>query len=64
MPEQGTMVEVGDAGEDKDAAVEVVVVVVEEVAHAPHRLQTICKTRRWQEDGGEWHLQEQDTINK
>ena len=60
------MVEMGDAGEDEDedAAVEVVVVVVEEAVHAPHRLQTICETRRWQEDVGEWHLQEQDTINK
>ncbi len=57
------MVEIGDAGKDKDADVVVVVVVEEEAVHA-HRLQTICKTRRWQEDLGEWHLQEQDTIHK
>ncbi len=47
------MVEIGDAEED----VEVVVEVEEETVHA-HRLQTICKTRKWQEDVGEWHLQE------
>ncbi len=58
------MVEMGDAEEDEDAAVEVVAVVVEEAVHAAHRLQTICKTRRWQEDAGEWHLQEQDIINR
>jgi hypothetical protein len=63
MPAQGIMVEIGDAGKDKDADVVVVVVVEEEAVHA-HRLQTICKTRRWQEDLGEWHLQEQDTIHK
>ncbi len=49
------MVEIGDVEEDKDADVEVVVVVEEEVVHARH-LQTICKTRKWQEDVGEWHL--------
>ena len=55
------MVEIGDTGEDED--VEVVVVVEEEAVH-PHRLQTICITHRWQEDVGERHLQEQDTIHK
>ena len=58
------MVVMGDAGEDEDAAVAVVVVVVEGAVHAPHHLQTICETRRWQEDVGEWRLQEQDIINK
>ncbi len=57
------MVEIGDAGEDEDADVEVVLVVEEEAVHA-HRLQAICETCRWQEDVGEWHLQEQDTIHK
>ncbi len=57
------MVEIGDAGEDEDADVEVDVVVEEEAVHA-HRLQTICETRRSQEDVGGWHLQEQDTIHK
>ena len=57
------MVEIGDTEEYEDAEVEVVVVVEEEAVHA-HHLQTICKTRRWQEDVGEWHLQEQDTIHK
>ncbi len=51
------MAEMGDAEEDEDADVEVVMVVEEEAAHA-HHLQTICETRRWQEDVGEWHLQE------
>ncbi len=55
MPAQGIMVEIGDAGEDED--------VEEEAGHA-HRLQTMYETRRWQEDVGEWHLQEQDTIHK
>ena len=50
------MVEIGDREEDKDTDVEVVVVVGEEAVHA-HRLQTICKTRKWQEDVEEWHLQ-------
>ncbi len=58
------MVKMGDAEEDEDAAVEVVAVVVEEAVHAIHRLQTICETRRWQEDAREWHLQEQDIINR
>ena len=57
MPAQGIMVEIGDAGEDEDADVEVVVAVGEEAVHA-HRLQTICETCKWQEDVGEWHLQE------
>ncbi len=63
MLAQGIMVEIGDAGEDEDADVEVVAVVEEEAVHA-HCLQTICETRRWQEDVGERHLQEQDTIHK
>ena len=58
------MAAMGDAKEVEDAAVAVVAVVVEEAVHAAHRLQTICETRRWQEDMGEWHLQEQDTIHK
>jgi hypothetical protein len=64
MPEQGIMVEMGDAEEDAAAAVEVVAVAVEEAVDAPHRSQTIFETRRWQEDAGEWHLQEQDIINR
>ena len=51
------MVEIGDVEEDKDADVEVVVVVGEEAVHA-HRFQTICETRKWQEGVGEWHLRE------
>ena len=43
------MVEIGDTEEDEDADVEVVVVEEEEAVLA-HRLQTICKTRKWQED--------------
>ena len=50
------MVEIGDAEEDEDADVEVVVVVEEEAVHA-HRLQTICETRKWQEDVEEGDLQ-------
>ena len=43
------MVEIGDTEEDEDADVEVVVVEEEEAVLA-HRLQTICETRKWQED--------------
>ena len=50
------MVEIGDAEEDEDPDVEVVVAVGEEAVHA-HRLQTICKTRKWQEDVEEGDLQ-------
>jgi hypothetical protein len=57
MPAQGIMVELGDAEEDVDAEVEVVVVEGEEAVLA-HRLQTICETRKRQEDVEEWHLQE------
>ena len=56
MPEPGITVEIGDAEEDEDADVEGVVVVGEEAVHA-HHLQTIRKTRKWQEDVEEWHLQ-------
>jgi hypothetical protein len=56
MRVQGIMVEIGDAEEDEDPDVEVVVAVGEEAVHA-HRLQTICETRKWQEDVAEWHLQ-------
>ena len=56
MPEQGITVEIGDADEDEDADEEVVVAVGEEAVHA-HRLQTICESRKWQEDVEEWHLQ-------
>ena len=45
-----------DAEEDKVADVEAVVVERDEEVLAPH-LQTICKTRRGQEDVEEWHLQ-------
>ena len=50
------MVEIGDAEEDEVADVVVVVVVGEEAVHA-HRLQTICETRKWQEDVEEGDLQ-------
>ena len=56
MPAQGIMVEIGDAEEDEDADVEAVVVERDEEVLAPH-LQTICETRRGQEDVEEWHLQ-------
>ena len=56
MPDQGITVEIGDAEEDEDADVAVVVVVGEEAVHA-HRLQTIRETRKWQEDVEEWHPQ-------
>ena len=56
MPEQGITVEIGDAEEDEDADVRVVVAVGEEAVHA-HRLQTIRETRKWQEDVEEWHPQ-------
>ena len=51
------MPEIGDAEEEEDAGdVEVVVVEGDEAVLA-HRLQTTCKTRKWQEDEEEWHLQ-------
>ncbi len=49
------MPEIGDAKENEDADVEVVVVEGEEAVLA-HRLQTTCETRKWQEDEEEWHL--------
>ena len=48
------MVEIGDAEEDEDMDVEVVMVKEEEAVLA-HRLQTICETRK--EDMEESHLQ-------
>jgi hypothetical protein len=56
MLEQGITVEIGNAEENEDADMEGVVVVGEEAVHA-HRLQTICESRKWQEDVEEWHLQ-------
>ena len=56
MPEQGITVEIGDAEEDEDADVEVVVAVGEEAVRA-HRLQTTRGTRKWQEAVEEWHPQ-------
>jgi hypothetical protein len=56
MPDQGIMVEIGDAEEDEDADVDVVVVEGDEAVLA-HRLQTTCETCKWQEDEEELHLQ-------
>ena len=50
------MVEIGDAEEDEDANVEVVMVEGEEAVLTYH-LHNICETRKWQEDVEEWHLQ-------
>jgi hypothetical protein len=53
------MVEIRDAEGEGDTDVEVVMVVVvegDEEVLAP-RLQTICKTRKWQEAVEEWHIQ-------
>ena len=50
------MVEIGDAEEDKDADVEVVVEVGKEAVRT-HRLQTTHGTRKWQEAMEEWHPQ-------
>ena len=50
------MPEIGDAEEDEDAEVEVVVGEGDEAVLA-HCLQTTCETRKWQEDKEEWYLQ-------
>ncbi len=50
------MVEIGDAEEDKVVDLEVVVGVGEEAVRT-HHLQTICETRKWQEDVEEGDLQ-------
>jgi hypothetical protein len=53
------MVEIGDAEEDEDADVEVVVVEGGDKVVVPTpRLHTICETRKWQEDVEEWHIQQ------
>jgi hypothetical protein len=52
MQAQGLLVAIG--GMDEDADVALVTELGDEAMHVPH-LQTICKTRKWQEAGEAGH---------